>query len=93
MTMKRMTKLERDVAMHLAVHLQPGSLLASRAAGRAKRSAAAVRRYIGSLEIGSGDRPLGSCRRPTAAGRGGPLVFRVVGHLPAQAAMPRAAPI
>jgi len=59
MTMKRMTKLERDVAMHLAVHLQPGSLIASRAAGRAKRCAAAVRSSIGSLELGRGTVPWG----------------------------------
>jgi hypothetical protein len=37
MTTKRLTELWRDVALHLAVHLQPCVLLASRAAGRARR--------------------------------------------------------
>lgn len=59
MTMKRMTKLERDVAMHLAVHLQPGSLLASRAAGRAKRCPAAVRRASGHSRSAVGTVPWG----------------------------------
>jgi hypothetical protein len=35
MTIKRLTEPWRDVAQHLAAHLQPCILLASRAAGRA----------------------------------------------------------
>jgi hypothetical protein len=37
MRIKRLTELWRDVALHLAVNLQPRTLLASRAAVRAGR--------------------------------------------------------